>query len=144
MFVRGHMAEIVAFPLESQPRVAVLIVDDEPVIRGFVCDHLNECGFHAQAVASGDEAARLLGKGAAIDIVFSDVQMPGTLDGYGLARWVMENRPDVPVLLASGNLGQTNAATELCGVQIVPKPYDFDLVVRRIRATLKNRVKRSA
>jgi DNA-binding response OmpR family regulator len=54
------------------------------------------------------------------------------------------NSPDVPVLLASDDLGQTNAATELRGVQIMPKPYDFDLVVRRIQATLKNRVKRSA
>jgi DNA-binding response OmpR family regulator len=136
------VAEIVAFPRE--PRHTVLIVDDEPVIRGFVCDYLNECGFHALAVASGDEAARLLGNGAAIDIVFSDVRMPGTLDGFGLARWVTENRPEVPVLLASGDLGQINAATESYGIQILPKPYDFDLVIRRIRAALQDRVKCSA
>jgi DNA-binding NtrC family response regulator len=132
------MAEIIAFPCEDH-RHTVLIVDDEPAIRGFLYDYLNESGFHALTVASGDEAARLLQSGVMIDIVFSDVQMPGTLDGYGLARWVMAHRPGLPVLLASGELGKANAVHELCGAEILPKPYDFQLVVKRMHAALESR-----
>jgi len=67
--------------------------------------------------------------------------MPGTMDGYGLARWVMTNRPGLPVLLASGDLGKTNAVRELVGAEILPKPYDFDLVVRKMHAVLNDRIR---
>jgi DNA-binding response OmpR family regulator len=135
------MAEVIAFPREEHHHT-VLIVDDEPAIRGFLYDYLSESGFHPLAVASGDEAARLLASGAAIDLVFSDVKMPGSLDGYDLARWVMNHMPGLPVLLASGDLGKANALQELCGAEILPKPYDFRLVVNRMHAALGNRAKR--
>ncbi len=132
------MAEVIAFPREEH-RHTVLIVDDEPAIRGFLYDYLSESGFRPLTVASGDEAARLLESGAAIDLVFSDVKMPGHLDGYDLARWVMNHRPGLPVLLASGDLGKANALQELCGAEILPKPYDFQLVVKRMHAALESR-----
>jgi len=130
------VADIIAFPQDDQRKHTVLIVDDEPAIRGFLYDYLSECGFNPLAVESADEAIKLLEKGYAIDLVFSDVRMPGTMDGYGLARWVMTNRPGLPVLLASGDLGKTNAVRELVGAEILPKPYDFDLVVRKMHAAL--------
>jgi len=127
---------IVTFPREVGPRHTVLIVDDEPAIRGFLYDYLSECGFNPLAVESGDAAVRLLEKDNSIDLVFSDVRMPGTLDGFGLARWVMEHRPGLPIILASGDLGKINATRELVGAEILPKPYDFDVVVRRMHAAL--------
>ena len=135
------MADIIAFPQDDQRKHTVLIVDDEPAIRGFLYDYLSECGFNPLAVESADEAIKLLEKGYAIDLVFSDVRMPGTMDGYGLARWVMTNRPGLPVLLASGDLGKTNAVRELVGAEILPKPYDFDLVVRKMHAALNDRIR---
>jgi DNA-binding NtrC family response regulator len=138
------MAELFAFPYEDQRRHTVLIVDDEPAIRGFLYDYLSECGFNPVAVESGDEAVKLLENGYPIDLVFSDVRMPGTLDGFGLARWVMDHKPGLPVLLASGDLGKTNAARELAGAEILPKPYDFDLVVRKMHAALNGRARRRA
>jgi DNA-binding response OmpR family regulator len=131
------MAQVISFPRERRP--TVLIVDDAPAIRGFLCDHLNESGFQCLSTGSGEEAIRLLAHGSAIDLVFADVQMAGSLDGFGLARWVKENRPEVPVLLASGNLGKARLHEELWGAQIMPKPYDFDLVVRRIHAAILGR-----
>jgi CheY-like chemotaxis protein len=139
------MADFIAFPPAGQANTAcrhtVLIVDDEPVIRGFLCDYLNESGFHALAVASGDEAARLLESGTAIDLVFSDVRMPGKLDGFGLARWVMDNYPAVPVLLTSGYLGKPSAAQQSCCAGILPKPYDFEQVVKKLHAALDARAR---
>jgi DNA-binding NtrC family response regulator len=132
------VADIIAFPQDDQRKHTVLIVDDEPAIRGFLYDYLSECGFNPLAVESADDAIKLLENGYAIDLVFSDVRMPGTMDGYGLARWVMTNRPGLPVLLASGDLGKTNAVRELVGAEILPKPYDFDLVVRKMHAVLND------
>lgn len=137
------MADIIAFPQESTRRPTVLIVDDEPAIRGFLYDYLSQCGFNPLTAASGDEAVDLLKKDISIDLVFSDVRMPGTLDGFGLARWVMDHRPGLPVLLASGDLGKINATRELVA-EVVPKPYDFDVVVRKMHAALDHRARCSA
>ena len=144
--VRGEqtfMADIIAFPRDDKRVHTVLIVDDEPAIRGFLYDYLSQCGFNPLTVASGDEAVALLEKNSTIDLVFSDVRMPGTLDGFGLARWVMEHRPGLPVLLASGDLGKVNATRELVA-EIVAKPYDFDVVVRKMHAALDHRPRCSA
>jgi DNA-binding response OmpR family regulator len=140
------MADIVAFPQDGSDgcRHTILIVDDEPVIRGFLCDYLSQAGFLALAVASGDDAAALLDKGTSIDLVFSDVRMPGRLDGFGLARWIREHRPNLPVLLASGELGKRGVPADLYGAEIMPKPYDIPLVIRRMHAALENHSRRSA
>jgi len=138
------MADIITFPQEELRRPTVLVVDDEPAIRCFLYDYLYECGFNPLAVESADAAVKLLQNGHVIDLVFSDVRMPGTLDGFGLARWVMEHRPGLPVLLASGDLGKTNAVRELIGAEILPKPYDFDLVVRRMHAALSGQARARA
>jgi DNA-binding NtrC family response regulator len=137
------MANIIAFPQEDRQPQTVLIVDDEPAIRGFLYDYLSQCGFNPLTAASGDEAIELLEKDITIDLVFSDVRMPGKLDGFGLAHWVMEHRPGLPVLLASGDLGKVNATRELVA-EIVAKPYDFDMVVRKMHAALDHRAACSA
>jgi DNA-binding NtrC family response regulator len=113
-----------------------LVVDDEAVIRGVFSEFLKDSGYQTISVASADEAVRLLSSGLAVDLIFSDVRMPGKLDGFGLARWVMENRSPLPVILVSGDIGKANAAVELCGAEIFPKPYDFDSAVRKIRDAL--------
>jgi len=138
------MAEIIAFPQEDQPRPTVLVVDDEAAIRGFLYDYLSECGFNPLTVESGDEAVRLLENDNTIELVFSDVRMPGSMDGFDLARWVIAHRPGLPILLTSGDLGKVNATRELVGTEIVPKPYDFDVVVRKMHAALNGRMRRRA
>ena len=69
---------------------------------------------------------------------------PTAMTGFGLAHWMMENRPAVPVLLASGDFGKARAQQELWGAEIMPKPYDFDSVVRRIHAAIETRMRRTA
>lgn len=138
------MAKIIAFPQEDQQRHTVLIVDDEPAIRGFLYDYFSECGFNPLTVESGDDAVRMLETDTAIDLVFSDVRMPGSMDGFDLARWVIANRPGLPILLTSGDLGKIHVTRELVGIEIVPKPYDFDVVVRKIHAALHGCARRRA
>ena len=139
------MAEIIAFPRENRRRHTVLVIDDEPAVRELLSDYLNQAGFNALAVESGDEAARMLARGiVVIDFVFSDVRMPGILNGHALAEWVFANRPDLPVLLASGDLDTVDSLEESWGASIIAKPYDPELVIRKIRAILERRARRRA
>ena len=69
-----------------------------------------------------------------IDIVFSDVVMPGTMDGFGLARWIRANRPDIHVILTSGVDRSAEMAGILCETgPLLEKPYEPQSVVDRIR-----------
>lgn len=133
------MAEILTFPIDHGPRHTVLVVDDEPAIRGVLCEFLRDCGLATLSAENADQALRLIRGGSGIDLVFSDVRMPGGMDGIGLARWILENRPELPVILTTGDLGKANAASGFSGVEIFAKPYDFDAAVRKIRETIIHR-----
>ena len=63
--------------------------------------------------------------------------MPGERDGYGLARWIAENRADIPIILTTGDLGKENAATLLCSTEMLRKPYELDWAGERIRKTIE-------
>ena len=81
---------------------------------------------------------------ADLDLVFSDVRMPGQMDGCGLAGWILENRPELPVILATGDLGKANAAAGLTGIETFAKPYDFDAAVKKLRDTIFRRKQRAS
>lgn len=133
------MAQLIAFPRKDKRRHTILVVDHEPVTRELLCSALNDAGFNAFAIPSADEAARMLDRDIfSIDLVFCDADVPGILNGYALAGWVMENKPGLPVLLASG---QSEAAAEWTEIT---KPYDIPQAVRRIRTTLERSLKRRA
>jgi DNA-binding NtrC family response regulator len=74
-----------------------------------------------------------------VDVVFSDVEMRGAMDGFGLNRWIRENCPDVPVILAGTPARASVAAADLCkeGPDLA-KPYEPQLVLDRIRRLLGN------
>lgn len=131
-------ADVVNFS-DPQDRIpTILIVDDEVLIRAAVSDFLQECGFKIVEAANAAEAIAIIRQvPVKIDLVFSDVRMPGEMDGIGLAKWVRENHSDTPVFLASGDVGKTNAANRLCAEQpFFAKPYNLDLVGSKIREAL--------
>jgi CheY-like chemotaxis protein len=98
----------------GDPSSVVLVVEDQILVRMTVADYLRECGFSVIEAAHAGEALTLFRAGITIDVVFSDVQMPGDMDGIGLARWLRNNRPEVQVILTSG-VGQAGeAAGDLC------------------------------
>jgi DNA-binding NtrC family response regulator len=133
--VGAGVTNVILFPETGQSHT-VLIVDDEPAIRAVLGEYLAECGFDILSAGNAAEAIGLINRGIAMDLVFSDVRMPGELDGYGLARWIMENRPDLPVILATGDLGKANAAAQICTIECLAKPFDFDVAARTIRQTI--------
>jgi len=113
----------------------ILLVEDEVLIRMAASDYLQECGFKVLEASSAAEAiAMIQGSEAPIDVVFSDIRMPGEMDGFGLAKWIREHRAGLSVLLTSGDAKTAEVAKGLCEkLEIVSKPYDYRLAAARIR-----------
>lgn len=118
-------------------RPTVLVVDDQVLIRMAISEFLRDCGFRVIEAGDADEAIQVLKTNEPVDVVFTDVQMPGSMDGFGLAQWVRRERAGLKVILTSGVARTADAAGELCDHgPLVPKPYDPDQLVRHIQDLL--------
>jgi CheY-like chemotaxis protein len=121
----------------------VLIVEDEVLVRMVIADYLRECGYHVIEAGSAAEAITVLESTEPVDIVFSDVQMPGEMDGFGLATWVRRNQPRLKVLLTSGNSRAANVAGDLCEEgPLEDKPYHPQTILTRIQRLLAGEASR--
>ncbi|MBV1698361.1 MAG: response regulator [Hyphomicrobiales bacterium] len=124
----------------TQPAAAILVVEDEVLLRLAICDYLRDCGYKVIEAVSGDEAVIVLTKSQLeIDVLFSDVELPGGMDGFALAQWARANRPSVEVILTGSVPRAVNAAADLCEEGPVPKPYHPQVVHDRIRRLLAAR-----
>lgn len=111
--------------LEDSP--VILLVDDEPLIRMAAYDILTDCGAVVLEAENADEALRILKLRNDIQLVFSDVNMPGTMDGLALLERVHELRPMVELILTSGR-GQYALSKLPDDGTFLPKPYNaFEL-----------------
>ena len=116
-------------------RAVVLIVEDEPLVRMMVIDLFEDEGFEVLEASTADQALAIFGERRDVALLFTDVEMPGTLDGYALARWVHVNRPAVKTMIVSGRaLPRAGDVPE--GAAFVGKPYDHDDVMRRVQAMM--------
>ncbi len=89
--------------LEKQmSAIRVLLVEDDGLIQVIAADFLHNEGFEVTVAQTGDEAAGLLDAEHGLDILFTDVRMPGTLDGIDLARRARRQHPALPLLIVSG------------------------------------------
>ncbi len=118
----------------------ILVVEDEVLVRLVISEYLRDCGYRVIEAANADEALVVLQQTErSIEVVFTDIEMPGTMDGFGLAQWIRSNRPGLHVVLA-GSVGRAvQAATDLCQSGSVPKPYEPHTVHDRIRRLLASR-----
>jgi CheY-like chemotaxis protein len=112
----------------SPAAITVLVVEDDVIIRYFAVDALNEHGFDVLQASNGPDALLLL-EGAPVDVVFTDVNMPGEFDGLGLARQIRRRWPDIAIVITSGR-GCPDDCVEVA--RFVPKPYMFDMLARLI------------
>jgi CheY-like chemotaxis protein len=113
-------------------RPAVLVVEDEFWVMQDVAETLAEHGYEGLCARNGDEALPLLESRPDVKVVFTDVNMPGRVDGLSLAREVSRRWPWIDVLITSGRVreGDIDLQPEW---PFTPKPYDPKKVVRRIR-----------
>lgn len=119
----------------------VLVVEDEVLLRLIIADYLRDCGFRVIEAADADEAVVVLKPATlAVDVMFSDIEMPGSMDCFGVAQWTRANRPGVNVVLTGSVPRAVDAATDLCETEgTVPKPYEPQTVHDRIRRLLAAR-----
>lgn len=122
-------------PESHIPNQTVLVVEDDVLVRLVISDYLRECGYRVYEAVNADEALAVLqSPKVSIDIVFSDVLMPGDMDGFGLARWIRSNKPHVQVVLTAGVERSAEIAATLCeSGPLLEKPYPPQGVVDRIR-----------
>ena len=118
----------------SQSLQTVLVVEDEPIVRMYAVDVLEDAGY--DVIEAGDAAQALAKLDAHPDIalMFSDINMPGEMDGFALAREVHRRRPDVRLILTSGKMATDKAAAGIDA--FVHKPYSADGLTRLLYATL--------
>jgi CheY-like chemotaxis protein len=121
------------FPSARQGRT-ILVVEDEALVRMVMADDLRAAGYVVIECATGDEAWDLLNSGVEVDLLFSDVQVPGRLDGLALAHAVREYFSDIPIVIASAHLPPAAAADFDAFLQ---KPFPFRLATRQVDALLK-------
>lgn len=114
----------------------ILVVEDEALIRMVIADHLRDTGYDVVETRTADEAVVLMVNGLRVDAVFSDVNLPGAMNGIGLARWLRSHQPQIPILLTSGAIAAQDMPAELRSTELLLKPYDLDEVVRRIAPLL--------
>ena len=115
----------------------ILIVEDEVLIRLDVADYLRGCGYRVIEAGNASEAMAIFQSGQRIDLVFSDVQLPGSMDGFALARWVRTHQPEIKVILTSGVARSAQVAGQLCeDGPLEKKPFDPQQLLQRIRESL--------
>jgi CheY-like chemotaxis protein len=110
---------------ETGTRPSVLLVEDEPMVSEVVAEALTEQGFSVETVANAHDALRRLRSGSPVDILFTDVVLPGDMDGAALARRAREFLPHLPVIYTSGRRQAIDGLVPVEGAMFVSKPYDF-------------------
>jgi PAS domain S-box-containing protein len=114
----------------------VLVVDDSVEVAEVTSSLFEHLGYETVYRESADEALKLLAEGASVDLVFSDIVMPGTIDGVGLAHEVRSRYPGLPVMLTTGYSAAAAAAPS--GLRILPKPFDSDTLRSFIQDTMES------
>jgi DNA-binding response OmpR family regulator len=114
----------------------ILVVEDEILVRNPVAEFLRTAGYKVVEAANAAEAVAVFVTGTVIDLVFSDIDMPGPMDGVGLARWISVHHSGIHVILTSGiHQGARGRGTTAL---FLPKPYRLAAVASRIRWLLED------
>ncbi len=142
---RSHEAEDIPTSLHAQAAEGgsetILVAEDDEGVRGTVVEMLTDLGYRVLKANDAASALAIIESGVAIDLLFTDVVMPGPLRSPDLARKARERMPDLVVLFTSGYTenaivhgGRLDAGVELLG-----KPYTQEALARKIRHVLSNR-----
>ena len=117
----------------QKSKVVVLVVEDEPLVRMMAVDAVEEAGFEALEAANADAAIAILEKRHDIRIVFTDINMPGSMDGMKLAAAVRDRWPPIEIVVTSGKHRIPQSQLPERGV-FLPKPYRTDDVVETLKS----------
>jgi len=119
-------------------REAVLVAEDDPFVRSYAVTCLTNLGYRVTAAVDGHEALQKLSEGPEVDVLFTDVVMPGGINGWELAERARQIRPGLKVVLTSGYALETLAERGRLpeGAVVVNKPYRKTELAKRLREAL--------
>jgi PAS domain S-box-containing protein len=137
--LRAPEAEPAATKAEDQSRETVLVVEDDPFVRNFAVSTLEGLGYRVLSAVDAQGALARINQGERIDILFTDVVMPGNVNGLQLAEQAKQILPGVKILLTSGYALETLAARGRLpqGVTILHKPYRKADLAKRLSEILE-------
>jgi two-component system, response regulator PdtaR len=115
----------------------VLVVEDDNLLRLVSSYELTECGFKTLVVRSADEAMAILNEFEAIDALFTDIAMPGSMNGVALAHLVRAKQPQAYLLITSGDAPPSDAGLPE-NSHFIPKPYTLPDVAAMIRDNVED------
>src|SRR5688572_13519621 len=119
----------------SNPKHAVLVVEDEVFIRFAAVQLVEDAGYEAVEARNADEAIAILTARSDIRVVFTDVDMPGSMDGLRLSQFVSQRWPPIRIIVASGKT-ILNESQLPPGVRFYPKPYTTKTITDAIAQML--------
>jgi CheY-like chemotaxis protein len=114
---------------------AVLIVEDEPLIRMGAISPIQDAGFIVYEAANADEAISLLERHREIRLIFTDIHMPGSMDGLKLAHYVRGRWPPVKIIVTSGQI-KARGEDLPTGAVFIGKPYRSEDIALKISKML--------
>jgi signal transduction histidine kinase/ActR/RegA family two-component response regulator len=123
----------------GMPRGSVLLVEDDATVAALSGQMLENIGLVVTHVKSASDALEALSTMQVPDIVFSDVMMPGGMNGVELAREIRRRWPNLPVVLTTGYIEAARSAV-MEGLEVLVKPYAFEVLARTLNAHLPKRV----
>ena len=117
----------------ARSQMVVLVVEDEPLVRMGIVDYLEDQGFTVLEACGADEAVDLLVSNPTIQLLFTDIDMPGGMDGLKLAAAVRKRWPPVKIVVTSGHR-RVEVGDLPVEAKFLPKPYNPDTVAAMLRA----------
>jgi PAS domain S-box-containing protein len=115
----------------------ILCVEDDAIVRDFVTQQLRALGYNTIVAGNATEALTQIRSGVPVDLLFTDIIMPGTTDGWKLAELIRQIRPDIKVMYTTG---YSDASSErigsAAGILLLEKPYRLSALARMIRQAL--------
>ena len=123
--------------MKPEPKT-ILFVEDEPLLGELMTEALIDQGFEVHATGDASGALRHLVSGAEIDILFTDIDLGGGMDGAELAQLAREMRPKLPVVYTSGRRLPDQVA-QVPGAAFLPKPYSLDDVSATLGQIVRQR-----
>jgi PAS domain S-box-containing protein len=146
---RADAPEDIEIDVESGPTAGgsetVLVVEDDDEVRATVVEMLSELGYRVLKAVDASSALSVIESGIPIDILFTDVVMPGRLKSPELARMARERLPDLTVLFTSGYTENSivHGGKLDAGVELLSKPYSREALARKFRHVLANQQQRN-
>src|SRR3954447_407351 len=125
------------------PRPLILVVEDEPLVRETSIDILQEAGFRVIEASDADEAFGLLRHRPDVEVVLTDVDMPGSIDGFEFARLAAQGWPDVRVLVISGKTTPRPGDLPQHAV-FLPKPYEPESLIALLKQLADRKIPNDA